>query len=669
MNHARCEELLAVYRDLRASERQAVEAHVAACPECAAMLRANQAMDRALASLPAPQPGPGLRERYYAATAEFGRPWPKLWQKAEALGNALGWAVAATVAGVLLVGLAISARPLARRAWPGAVAPGAPARARPVAPATPGPTVAEILANPPAPGESFEVDAYYSGTSPWVHHGPPPPPDATQALCPSNWASALTDEPFQAMLSVLNGSQSNALPEGGAWLVAVTPEMAQPGVRAGANLPYHARLRGHLGDPAFAHCPDAARIFMVEEVVQVYEQEPPAGPPYGPPAGYAAWPRQRDTALGYSVPYPPDWRVERQDSTTLLLHAPGWPGYPVTIRVHKGEAHYDPYDPATVPPLLQGDSWGVFEQGFSFGAPLEGSQRLAGYRVDRREASGERTVAVLFAAQGRTYELSLRYPAGFDSPQPLLTAYTAIVEGFRLDVAPGPTATPPVKQALGAGPFLGQEQALARLAQAEGQPLQLLSARLMPEAAARLWAGPCATFAGHPDGVWLLAARGQFEGQERTILFFLDATTGAKLCGEEVLPPGEGELSIRFGSDPRGEVALSMEGLVAYDPATHEIRLTPEASARLAALTPPTTGLPFVVCVGGAVVYRGAFWAGYSSQSYSGVVIDPTLAGQGGVRIELGYPTRDAFQGEDPRADPRILQALERAGKLKPAGS
>ena len=664
MNHARCEELLAAYRDLRASERQAVEAHVAACPQCAATLRANQAMDHELAKLPAPQPGPTLRERYYAATAgPSARRWlPK--PRLDALGNALGWAVAAAVAGVLLVGLAISARPLAQRAWPGVVASGAPATPRPVAPTTPGPTVADILANPPAPGESFEVDVYYSGTNPWAHHGPPPPPDATQALCPSSWASALTDEPFQAMLSLLNGSQSNALPEGGAWLVAVTPEMALPGVRTDPQLPYHARLRGHLGDPAFAHCPDAARIFMVEQVVQVYEQEPPAAPGYSLPEGYGTWPRHHDTALGYSVPYPPDWRVERQDAATVLLRAPGWPGYPVTIRVHEGETRYDPYDPATVPPLLQGDGWGVFEQGLSFGAPLEGSQRLAGYRVDRREPSGEGTVAVLFGAHGRTYELALRYPTGFDSPQPLLTAYTAIVEGFRLDAAPGPTPTPPVRQSLGAGPFLRQEQVLARLAEAEGQPLELLSARLVAEAAARRWAGPCATFAGHPDGVWVLTARGQFEGQERTVLYFLDASTGAKLCGEEVVPPGDGEFSIRFGSDPRGEVALSMEDVVAYDAATHEMVLTPEASARLAAFTPPTTGLPFVVCVGGEAVYRGAFWAGYSSQSYAGVVIDPTLAAQGRVRIELGYPTRDAFQGEDPRADPRILQALERAGKL-----
>lgn len=665
MNHDRCEELLAVYRDLQGRERQAVDAHVRACPACAATLLAYRAMDQALGSLEDPLPSPRLRERYYAATAR--RPRRALWRT---LGDAAGWAAVAGVATVLILGLAISARPLAERAWGlghRAGAPPAPATTAPtpqrMRPATPGPTVADILANPPAPGESVELDAYVAFGTGLVRSGPRPPDD--QVVCPSAWASALTDRPFQAVLSLLNGSSSNDLPEDGAWLVAVTPEMAEPGVRRHPDLPYHARLRGHLADPAFAHCPDAARIFMVEEVVQVYEQEPPAWPGWQLPEGYAAWPRHSEASLGYSAPYPPGWRVERLDGASIALRAPDWPGYPVTIRVHEGETHYDQYDPAATPPFLQGESWGVYSQGAAFAQPAEGSQGLAGYRVDRRESHRERTVSVLFSAHGRTYELGLRYPTGLDSPQPLLTAYTAIVEGFRLDVAPGPTPTPPVRQSLGAGPFLSQEEALASLCEAEGLELELLSARLAPEVEARRWAGPCATFAGHPEGVWLLTVRGQFEGQARTILFFLDATSGARLCGEEVSPGVEGEFSIRFGSEPGGEVALSADDLVAYDPATHELALTPAAAERLAGLRPPTTGLPFVVCVGSWPIYQGAFWPGYSSLSYNGVVIDPILAGRGTVRIELGYPAEGLFEGEDPRADPRILQALERAGKSK----
>ena len=187
---------------------------------------------------------------------------------------------------------------------------------------------------------------------------------------------------------------------------------------------------------------------------------------------------------------------------------------------------------------------------------------------------------------------------------------------------------------------------------------------IVAEVEARRWAGPCATFAGHPEGVWLLTARGQLEGQERTVLFFLDATSGVRLCGQEVARPVEGQFSIRFGSDPGGDVALSVDDITAYDPAAHELVLTPEAGARLAGLMPPTTGLPFVVCVGSEAIYHGAFWPGYSSQSYEGVVIDPILAGQGRVWIKLGYPGPGFFEVEDPRADPRILQALERAGKL-----
>jgi hypothetical protein len=31
----------------------------------------------------------------------------------------------------------------------------------------------------------------------------------------------------------------------------------------------------------------------------------------------------------------------------------------------------------------------------------------------------------------------------------------------------------------------------------------------------------------------------------------------------------------------------------------------------------------------------------------------------GDLRITLGYPTPDVFTGEDPRSDPRILEAVD----------
>lgn len=413
------------------------------------------------------------------------------------------------------------------------------------------PGVADLLRNPSAWGETVEVDAYFSGAgAPVFPDGPPPPPD--QVACPTfwTWQAVLTDRPFPAVLLLLNGIESNILPDDAPWLVATIPEATQAGVRVVPQLPYHARLRGHLSDPAFAHCPHADRISIVEDVVTVYVEQPPDSLAYQLklPEDYAVWLRYHDADLGYSLPYPPDWRVESLAEpdpsinsgqavlSAIALRAPQWPGYPVMVWVHAGETLYDDYDPASTPPLLQGEGFGVFEQGWIFGEESADSQRLAGYRVDRETGPGERAVSVLFSAHGRTYELALRYPTGFDAPQPLLTAYSAIVEGFRLDTPPGPKPTPSVRQTLGAGPFLSQVEALARTCEYERQEVELLDAQLLSEAEARRQADACSTFDGHLDGVWVLTVRGATEERLYPIRFFLDATTGELLCGEEINP-------------------------------------------------------------------------------------------------------------------------------------
>lgn len=115
------------------------------------------------------------------------------------------------------------------------------------------------------------------------------------------------------------------------------------------------------------------------------------------------------------------------------------------------------------------------------------------------------------------------------------------------------------------------------------------------------------------------------------------------------------------------EPILSNEDIVTYSQATHEIVLTPSAAERIQMLRPPTSGLAFAVCVDGQPVYAGAFWPGYSSQSYDGITIDPILVTREYpvAQIRLGYPGPDFFQGEDPRSDPRVLKALQEDGKLK----
>ncbi len=118
-----------------------------------------------------------------------------------------------------------------------------------------------------------------------------------------------------------------------------------------------------------------------------------------------------------------------------------------------------------------------------------------------------------------------------------------------------------------------------------------------------------------------------------------------------------------------GDRILSTADIVSYTWASHEIELTPEAYARVRALfkTPvEVAGMPFIVCVGRERIYMGGFWTPLSSLSFDGVtILQPFAQDRRTIRIELGYPGPDAYQGVDPRSDFRILQSLQAAGKLK----
>jgi hypothetical protein len=112
---------------------------------------------------------------------------------------------------------------------------------------------------------------------------------------------------------------------------------------------------------------------------------------------------------------------------------------------------------------------------------------------------------------------------------------------------------------------------------------------------------------------------------------------------------------------------LSINDIVSYRQATHEIELTTTGYNRIAGLWVPVDGKAFAVCVNGQPIYAGAFWVGYSSLSFDGIVIDVIRASKEHpvLQIQLGYPGPAFFHGDDPRSDLRILQALEQAGKLK----
>ncbi len=409
---------------------------------------------------------------------------------------------------------------------------------------TPRRSVAQLAARPEDEGQVVDLDAYVSSPG--------------NALCAGEQRTILADQPFAAELAVLGSAEGNVLPGDVPWLLVAGPD--------GVQLPYHARFRGRLGAPTAAgECPASVRLFTVEKVVRVYEQRPPTAEAGAAPT---SWPRYQNAAATYSLPQPPGWQVERLDDTAVALSAPQYPASPITLRVHPGETHHDPYEPEPAPPLLQGRRWSIFEQAAAGAA----SQGLVGYRVAGEAQAGERSVAVLFSGNGRTYELSVRYQLGFAVSQPLLDAYAAVVAGFRFDAPLAPSPTPPVRQALGAGPLMDDEQALQAACGCLRQEIEaVLAQQLVPEAEARRFGGPCDAFRGHNDGVWALTLKTPLATRTGTLRLLLDATTGRELCREEVepgaVPTATPSEAAAASKSPRRwiEVDLSRQMVVAWE--------------------------------------------------------------------------------------------------------
>ena len=134
---------------------------------------------------------------------------------------------------------------------------------------------------------------------------------------------------------------------------------------------------------------------------------------------------------------------------------------------------------------------------------------------------------------------------------------------------------------------------------------------------------------------------------------------------KEDVPPEKMEMLSNV--DLADQPVISMQDIIQYNAQTHEIKLTDAAFERISQLEVPVRGKSFLVCVDKAPIYWGAFWAGYSSQSFDGITImlKPPFPGKNFITISRGYPSADFAQGEDPRANAVIMDSLEKAGKLK----
>jgi hypothetical protein len=130
------------------------------------------------------------------------------------------------------------------------------------------------------------------------------------------------------------------------------------------------------------------------------------------------------------------------------------------------------------------------------------------------------------------------------------------------------------------------------------------------------------------------------------------------------IPPSQMEAlsHVEIASSP----VIAEDDIIYYNSQTHELKLTPAAFQRISALEVPTSGKSFVVCVDKGPVYWGAFWVTYSSQSFDGITIWKPLGDEIPeiVTIGLGYPASSFYEGDDPRDNEDILDALSQSGKL-----
>jgi hypothetical protein len=131
------------------------------------------------------------------------------------------------------------------------------------------------------------------------------------------------------------------------------------------------------------------------------------------------------------------------------------------------------------------------------------------------------------------------------------------------------------------------------------------------------------------------------------------------------IPPAQMEALSHI--DLSDQPIISVEDIIIYNAQTHEMKITPSAFDRVSELDVPVEGKSFMVCVDKEPIYWGAFWTPVSSISFDGVTIwkpyNPNQE-QKIIVLELGYPSSSFYGGEDPRNNTKVLESLEKAGKL-----
>ncbi len=113
------------------------------------------------------------------------------------------------------------------------------------------------------------------------------------------------------------------------------------------------------------------------------------------------------------------------------------------------------------------------------------------------------------------------------------------------------------------------------------------------------------------------------------------------------------------------KLIISDKEIISYNDLSYELELTDEGVDRIKALDVPMSGKPFAAKLGEKTIYEGSFWVPWSSQSYSGIVINILSIQNNNIKLEQGYPSSSFFEGADLRDNSELSNHFRSLQKLR----
>ena len=336
----------------------------------------------------------------------------------------------------------------------------------------------------------------------------------------------LTDQPFLTEFSVDGVKLPNSIPVSLPSLDLVIPFSS--GI---IDLPAHAELHGHAFDPAYASCPNARKLFVLDSIRNAAAPATPQ--PTSNDGLSSSWQVWSDPTAALSLNYPDGWQVQATRNVGSIISAQfisGNSAMHVSLDVTAGETYWTQPVADSAPAPLQGNRQVLASAGQALG-------RLVDVVGDEVDQGHQRTLRLVFNYGGNTVVLSTRFVDGVALNPALLGIFTGMASSFHFDKPLGisdpmdPTLT--ARADIGSGPFIGQAKAISIATASSGLTQTTVGdARMVSEKTAReATPGVCREFQQRPQAVWLVKLSGtKPTGEAATRLVYLDAVTGESIC-------------------------------------------------------------------------------------------------------------------------------------------